>query len=500
MISVAGVRGIVGDSLDPSIVVRFSAALARSLPGVGPVVIGRDARVSGPMVRLAACAGLNAAGRDVVDIGLATTPTTQLAVEHLGAAGGVILTASHNPAPWNALKFLSARGEFLSPREGNAVRERFEQNRDLWVSWDKLGGVREEKNALEWHLERVLSLRHLDVPAIRARKLHVVVDGCASVGGAALPALLERLGATVTKLDCEPNGKFTRELEPLPEHLGALGEMVRKSKADLGIASDPDSDRAAFVDAAGVPLGEEYTVALGTRTAFPSRGERNSPRALRNLSAFHGAGLWLAVKMTPPAAFRCSTASCVVGVVARPMSTTSRPAAFTPAQAARRTMGPLTRASRPITTGPSPGRLLASAAEKRATIEGSSESPTMPRTPATEIMRVLGTMRDDTRGSGPGEASRTQRARAQAPVEAPTLGRWRICTDEAVMPSQVSVGLPSATPRSNATSSYSRRATASPSARMPRWSARMSAAASPARAATDSHASVLRARSRRYAQ
>ena len=271
MISVAGVRGIVGDSLDPSIVVRFSAALARSLPGVGPVVIGRDARVSGPMVRLAACAGVNAAGRDVVDIGLATTPTTQLAVEHLKAAGGVILTASHNPAPWNALKFLSARGEFLSPREGNAVRERFEQNRDLWVSWDKLGGVREEKNALEWHLERVLSLKHLDVPAIRARQLHVVVDGCASVGGAALPALLERLGATVTKLDCEPNGKFTRELEPLPEHLSQLGKTVREVGADLGIASDPDSDRAAFVDAAGVPLGEEYTVALGTRVALETQ-------------------------------------------------------------------------------------------------------------------------------------------------------------------------------------------------------------------------------------
>ena len=187
MISVAGVRGIVGDSLDPSIVARFAAALAQSLPGDGPVVIGRDARVTGPMVRLAAAAGVNAAGRDVVDIGLATTPTTQLAVEHLKAAGGVILTASHNPAPWNALKFLSARGEFLGPREGSAVRERFEQNRDLWASWDKVGAVREEKHALEWHLERVLSLKHLDVPAIQARKLHVVVDGCASVGGVALP-------------------------------------------------------------------------------------------------------------------------------------------------------------------------------------------------------------------------------------------------------------------------------------------------------------------------
>src|SRR6185436_4306681 len=187
MISVAGVRGIVGDSLDPSIVARFAAALARSLPGDGPVVIGRDARISGPMVRLAAAAGVNAAGRDVVDIGLATTPTTQLAVEHLKAAGGIILTASHNPAPWNALKFLSARGEFLGPREGNAVRERFDNNRDLWGSWDKLGAVREERNALEWHLERVLALKHLDVAAIRARALHVVVDGCASVGAWRFP-------------------------------------------------------------------------------------------------------------------------------------------------------------------------------------------------------------------------------------------------------------------------------------------------------------------------
>ena len=174
MISVAGVRGIVGDSLNPSIVARFSAAFARSIPGEGPVVIGRDARITGPMVRLAACAGVNAAGRDVVDVGLATTPTTQLAVEHLKAAGGLILTASHNPAPWNALKFLSGRGEFLGAREGNAVRERFEHETDLWAGWDELGAVREETHALDWHLERVLSLKHLDVPAIRKRALHVV--------------------------------------------------------------------------------------------------------------------------------------------------------------------------------------------------------------------------------------------------------------------------------------------------------------------------------------
>lgn len=270
MISVAGVRGIVGESLTPAVVTRFSAAFARSL-GDGPVVVGRDARTSGPMVLHAVTAGLCAAGRDVVDIGLATTPATQLAVEHLRAAGGVILTASHNPAPWNALKFLSGLGEFLGPAEGRAVRERFEADRDLWVPWDRLGAVREEGGALAWHLERVLGLEYVDVPAIRARALRVVVDGCASVGGVAVPALLERLGATVTRLDCEPNGAFTRELEPLPAHLGALGRAVRESGADLGIALDPDADRAAFVDSAGVPLGEEYTVALGTRVVLARR-------------------------------------------------------------------------------------------------------------------------------------------------------------------------------------------------------------------------------------
>ncbi len=279
MISVAGVRGIVGDSLNPSVLTRFSAAFARSL-GPGPIVVGRDARVSGPMVLHAVAAGIMAAGRDIIDIGLATTPTTQMAVEHLHAAGGIILTASHNPAEWNALKFLTAAGEFLGPEEGRAVRERFEQDRDLWAPWNELGAMREEPAALAWHLERVLGLEYLDLPAIRARKLKVVVDGCASVGGFAVPALLDALGATTIKLDCEPNGQFTRVLEPLPEHLGALGRAVLKAKADLGIAVDPDADRAAFVDAAGTPLGEEYTVVLGTQVVLA----RHKGAVVTNLS------------------------------------------------------------------------------------------------------------------------------------------------------------------------------------------------------------------------
>jgi phosphomannomutase len=267
MISVAGIRGIVGESLTPPVVSRFAAAFARGL-GEGPVVVGRDARRSGPMVHRAVAAGLTAAGRDVVDIGLATTPATQVAVEELRAAGGVILTASHNPAQWNALKFLSGRGEFLDAETGAAVKRRYDSGEGLWTTFDRLGSESSEPRALDWHLKRVLGLPFIEVSSIRARKLKVVVDGCASVGGVAVPRLLRELGCEVTELDCVPNGEFTRELEPLPEHLGALGRAVREARADFGIALDPDADRAAFVDGAGVPLGEEYSVALAAQVVL----------------------------------------------------------------------------------------------------------------------------------------------------------------------------------------------------------------------------------------
>jgi phosphomannomutase len=279
MISVAGVRGIVGESLTPAVLTDFAAAFAAEL-GAGPVVVGRDARRSGPMVLRAVSAGLMAAGRDLVDLGLATTPTTQLAVEHLRAAGGIILTASHNPPQWNALKFLSARGEFLSAEEGARVRARAESHGQTWRAFDALGGERAETHALEWHLERVLGLDVVDVAAIRARRLKVAVDGCASVGGVAVPRLLDALGAQVFELDCVPNGAFTRELEPLPENLGALGAMVRERGADFGVAVDPDADRAAFVDREGRPLGEEYTVALGTSVVL----EKHAGPVVTNLS------------------------------------------------------------------------------------------------------------------------------------------------------------------------------------------------------------------------
>ncbi|OGF15364.1 MAG: phosphoglucosamine mutase [Candidatus Eisenbacteria bacterium RBG_16_71_46] len=270
MISVAGVRGVVGETLTPPVIAGFAAAFARAAPP-GPIVVGRDARRSGPMVLRAVAAGVTGAGRDLVDLGLATTPATQIAVERLGAAGGIIITASHNPAPWNALKFLSARGEFLGPQESAAVRAAYELGRDLWSRFDALGGERAEPGALAWHLERVLGLPYVDAPAIRARRLRVAVDGCASVGGVAVPRLLRELGAEVIEVDCEPSGVFTRELEPLPQHLGALGRAVREGGADAGVALDPDADRAALVDHAGLPLGEEYTLALGIRVVLERR-------------------------------------------------------------------------------------------------------------------------------------------------------------------------------------------------------------------------------------
>jgi phosphomannomutase len=267
MISVAGIRGVVGESLTPPVIARFAAAFAAGLPE-GPVVVGRDARRSGPMVYRAVAAGLTGAGRDVIDIGLATTPATQVAVEERHAAGGVIITASHNPAEWNALKFLSSRGEFLDAEAGAAVKHRFESGDHLWQRFDRLGSESLEPRALDWHLQRVLSLAFLDVASIRARRLKVAVDGCASVGGVAVPRLLRELGCEVVELDCEPDGRFTRELEPLPEHLGSLAAKVRESGADFGIAVDPDSDRAAFVDGAGVPLGEEYSLALAAQVVL----------------------------------------------------------------------------------------------------------------------------------------------------------------------------------------------------------------------------------------
>lgn len=259
-VSVSGVRGIVGDGLDAVTAARWAAALGAWLPA-GPVVVGRDTRPTGPMIRDAVCAALVSTGHDVHDIGIATTPTTEMQVQESDAVGGIIITASHNPQQWNALKFLEQKGLFLDTGQNAAVRVHFE-TQDGHVAWDALGRVIEVKGADDLHLDALLSLPWLDRELIAARGLHVVVDAVEGAGGAIVPALCERLGVRCTPLGCGLSGRFPHDPEPTPAHLGELCEMVAQSGADLGLAVDPDVDRLALVADSGRALSEEMTLVL----------------------------------------------------------------------------------------------------------------------------------------------------------------------------------------------------------------------------------------------
>src|SRR6266536_4760386 len=246
MIGVAGIRGIVGKDLTPEAVARYAAAFgvwARGGEGGGgrgsrrpAVVLGRDARTSGPMFARAAAAGLMSVGCDVIDVGLVSTPTAQLAVEHHRAAGGIVLTASHNPIEWNALKFVGPDGIFLDGVAGTRVRELACDGRIGRAAHDSLGEVALDPDAIERHLDAVLALRALDVRAIRRRRFRVALDTVRGAGGAIMPALLERLGCRVATINLETDGRFPRPPEPVPENLRDLGALVRRSKADIGIA------------------------------------------------------------------------------------------------------------------------------------------------------------------------------------------------------------------------------------------------------------------------
>ena len=278
MVSVSGVRGLVGTDLTPEVVARWAAAFgiwsrelgARSRKGNGRVVLGRDARTSGPMFAAAATAGLNSVGCDVIDVGLVATPTVQLAVEHYRAAGGIILTASHNPIEWNALKFVGPDGIFLDGLAGTRVRELAAGDSLQRASYKAIGGVEADSDAISRHLAAVLALRKVDVRAIRRRRFKVALDTVRGAGGALMPELLERLGCRVAAINLETDGLFPRPPEPVPENLKALGALVRRTKADIGIAVDPDVDRLAIVDEKGRPIGEDYTLAFAIRAVRPS--------------------------------------------------------------------------------------------------------------------------------------------------------------------------------------------------------------------------------------
>ncbi|MXW10900.1 MAG: hypothetical protein F4Z78_13865, partial [Gammaproteobacteria bacterium] len=264
MVSVSGFRGRVGDPLTPELVTALAAAYGAFLCGDGGgrfVMLGRDSRTSGPMLAAAAAAGLASVGCDVVDIGIVPTPTLMMAVRDAGAAGGIAVTASHNRAEWNALKFATAEGMFLDA-PGMARFRALLAEEIPRAPWDRVGEVRQDKGAAERHLRAVLDLPFVEVAALRARGFSVVLDCVHGAGGTVMPELLDRLGCRVHAIGVEMDGRFPRDPEPTAENLGALGELVRESSADLGMAVDPDVDRLSLVDETGDPVGEDFTLAL----------------------------------------------------------------------------------------------------------------------------------------------------------------------------------------------------------------------------------------------
>jgi phosphomannomutase len=277
MVSVSGVRGRVGEALTPEVISTFAAgfgawARARAARATERVriVVGRDSRVSGPMFHRAVVAALQSVGCDVVDVGIAPTPTIQLAVESLHAAGGLAITASHNPIEWNALKFIAPTGLFLSAEEGAAMRAAMDREIPR-ATWDQLGTVETDRDAVARHIDRILELPYLDVSKIRARQLHVALDCVRGAGGVIMPALLERLGCRISAINLEVDGRFPRPPEPIAANLGALEALVRESGADVGLAVDPDVDRLALVDETGRAIGEDYTLALACAAVLRRR-------------------------------------------------------------------------------------------------------------------------------------------------------------------------------------------------------------------------------------
>ena len=273
MRSVSGLRGIVGEDLVPAVVRRYAEGYGAFVAARGGrvVALARDSRQSGPAFVAAAAEGLTGAGVDVVDLGMVPTPTAQLAVEYLdgGLDGGIIVTASHNPVEWNALKFVGRGGKFLARAEAEAFFALVDAGTARPGS--RPGARRADGSAVQRHLVRVLGLRWLDLAAVRSRRFRVALDCVRGAGATIMPALLEALGCEVQGIHLEPDGRFPREPEPIPEHLGELGELVRKTRADLGIAVDPDVDRLALVDETGRAIGEDYTLAFAVRAVLARR-------------------------------------------------------------------------------------------------------------------------------------------------------------------------------------------------------------------------------------
>ena len=265
MVSVSGVRGRVGESLTPELMAGIGAAFGAHLREIEEgrtVVLGRDSRMSGPMFSRAVMSGLQSVGCDVIDLGVVPTPTILLAVQHHKAIGGIGVTASHNPAEWNALKLISSEAIFLDVDGSDRFRSYLATKDPPRAPWDELGSVKEDTSAWQRHLEAILELPQLDTEMIRQARFRVAVDCVHGAGGPVIRELLERLGCEVVGIGMDPDGRFPRDPEPTAENLGQLGQLVSESEAHVGFAVDPDVDRLSIVDETGKPLGEDLTLAL----------------------------------------------------------------------------------------------------------------------------------------------------------------------------------------------------------------------------------------------
>ena len=300
--SISGIRGTiggeVGENLTPIDIVKFTIAYTRFIASKNEakrlrIVVGRDARISGEMVNDIIEGTLLGCGADVINVGLCTTPGTEMAVITHKADGGIIITASHNPKQWNALKLLNEKGEFLNAAEGQQVLALAEQEDFLFPDVDTIGKVISREDFNPTHIDQVLALNLVDVEKVKARKFKVVVDAVNSIGGVVIPALLERLGCEVVKLNCEPNGQFAHNPEPLAENLTEISKVIVEVGADLGVVVDPDVDRLALVNEDGTMFGEEYTlVAVADYILQHTKGNTcsnlSSSRALSDITVAHG--------------------------------------------------------------------------------------------------------------------------------------------------------------------------------------------------------------------
>ena len=300
--SISGIRGTIGgvvnENLTPVNAVKFAAAYGMWLKGQNSqeslsIILGRDARISGEMISNLVANTLTGLGINVIDIGLSTTPTVELAVTLDKADGGIIITASHNPKQWNALKLLNEKGEFLNAIEGEKILKIADEENFLFAEVDDLGKYEKKEGYVNRHIDEVLKLALVDIEAIKGAKFKVVVDAVNSTGGIAIPALLEKLGVECIPLYCEPNGHFPHNPEPLKEHLTDISELVVTEKADFGIVVDPDVDRLAIINEDGSMFGEEYTlVACADYVLGKTKGHTvsnlSSSRALRDITLKHG--------------------------------------------------------------------------------------------------------------------------------------------------------------------------------------------------------------------